>query len=112
MSLTSFSYCPKLTRTKSFGSHLASAEAGEENSSYQYPSSDDEKKVDYSGETSPLLAATKGADESSSVQLNATLLTTIFVITVGSSLQFGYGTGTLVHERIYILSTDSNDDLQ
>jgi hypothetical protein len=89
MSLTS-SYSPKLTLTKSFGSHLALAEAGEENASYQYSSN--EKKVDYSGETTPLLVANKGA-ESSSVELNATLLTTIFVITVGSSFQFGYGTG-------------------
>jgi hypothetical protein len=89
MSLTS-SYSPKLTLTKSFGSHLALAEAGEANASYQYSSN--EKKVDYSGETTPLLVANKGA-ESSSVELNATLLTTIFVITVGSSFQFGYGTG-------------------
>jgi hypothetical protein len=76
---------------KSFGSHLALAEAGEENPSYPQYSSE-EKKVDFSGETSPLLVTNKGA-ESSSVQLNATLLTTIFVVTVGSSLQFGYGTG-------------------
>jgi hypothetical protein len=89
MSLTS-SYSPKLTLTKSFGSHLALAEAGEEKPSYEYSSG--EKKVDYSGETTPLLAANKGA-ESSSVQLNATLLATIFAITVGSSFQFGYGTG-------------------
>jgi hypothetical protein len=77
--------------TKSFGSHLALAEVGEEKSSYQYPP--EEKKVDYSGETTPLLVANKGAESTGSVQLNATLLTTIFVITVGSSLQFGYGTG-------------------
>jgi hypothetical protein len=90
MSLTS-SYSPKLTLTKSFGSHLALAEACEANPSYQYPSN--EKKVDYSGESTPLLAAKKGAESNGSVQLNATLLTTIFVITVGSSFQFGYGTG-------------------
>jgi hypothetical protein len=82
------------SKKTSFASHLlALAEAGEQaDPSYQY--SYEEKKVDYSGETSPLLlAANKGAESSSSVQPNATLLTTIFVITVGSSLQFGYGTG-------------------
>jgi hypothetical protein len=73
--------------TKSFGSHLDLAEAGEEKSSYQCPP---EGETVQPGETTPLVA-NKGAE--SSVQVNATLMTTIFVITVGSSLQFGYGTG-------------------
>jgi hypothetical protein len=59
----------------------------------------------------PLLVANTDA-KPSSVQLNTTLLTTIFVITVGSSLQFGYGTGMQVHQRIFILLVDSNDDVQ
>jgi hypothetical protein len=92
MSLTS-SYSPKLSMAKSFGSHLALAEAREEKSSYQYQS--EEKKVEY-GETSPLVA-NKG--DESRAQLNATLLTTIFAITVGSSFQFGYATGTSRYTR-------------
>jgi hypothetical protein len=81
--------------TKSFGSHLALAEAGEEKSSYQCPS--EENKVQ-PGETTPLVANTAAEP---SVQLNATLLTTIFVITLGSSLQFGYGTGRYARGSSY-----------
>jgi hypothetical protein len=81
--------------TKSFGSHLALAEVGEERSLYQCPS---EEKTVQPGETTPLVA-NKGAE--SSVQLNATLLTTILVITVGSSLQFGYGTGRYARGSSY-----------
>jgi hypothetical protein len=60
-----------------------------------------------------LLAATKGAEERV-VECSAEIyvVVAIFVITVGSSLQFGLQHRYVWYTRGYILSTDSNDDLQ
>jgi len=69
-------------------------------------------------ETSPLLGKKRNGDQnvggdapppppllsrSPPESLNATLLVTIFAITIGSSLQFGYGTGVMNNSEAFIL---------
>jgi MFS family permease len=60
-------------------------------------------------ETSPLVKVVSSSEESNGdgindeATMNWTLFTTIFVVTVGSSLQFGYGTGVMNNSEFFIL---------
>eukprot|EP00957_Ditylum_brightwellii_P188625 14359646-Ditylum_brightwellii.AAC.2 len=60
----------------------------------------DEKKSAHADEETPLMA--KKANRAQG-QLNATLLTTVIVVTIGSSFQFGYGTGVMNNSKGFIM---------
>eukprot|EP00565_Helicotheca_tamesis_P006399 CAMPEP_0185729732 /NCGR_PEP_ID=MMETSP1171-20130828/7002_1 /TAXON_ID=374046 /ORGANISM="Helicotheca tamensis, Strain CCMP826" /LENGTH=526 /DNA_ID=CAMNT_0028398637 /DNA_START=116 /DNA_END=1696 /DNA_ORIENTATION=+ len=59
----------------------------------------DEKKSALVDEDTPLVGKVKKAYGG----LNATLLTTVTVVTVGSSFQFGYGTGVMNNSKDFIM---------
>jgi len=62
---------------------------------------DEERGQAAPSETAPLISPSSSS--SSGDKLNATLITTIAVVTLGSSLQFGYGTGVMNNSEDIIL---------
>lgn len=92
--------------SRSYGSSLALAAYAREVDRHKQKHPADSLDVD---EQTPLTSAsdeetvTSKVESTRAPQLNATLLTTIAVVTIGSSLQFGYGTGVMNNSEEFIM---------
>jgi sugar porter (SP) family MFS transporter len=86
----------------SFGSSLFNVEEGDESVALSFGTRKRFKPPpDTEGEHSPLNGSTSTLGESPTI--NPTLLTTILVVTIGSSLQFGYATGVMNNSEQIIM---------
>lgn len=91
--------------SKSFGSSLFLVQEGDESSSPVLSMATRKRfkpTPDAEGEHSPLMGSTSSLGGSSPT-INLSLLTTVLVVTIGSSLQFGYGTGVMNNSEQIIM---------
>ena len=88
----------------SFGSSLFLAEEGDESAMVSLATRKRFRTLkDIENETSPLNGSTSNVDEKISTTINNTLCVTILVVTIGSSFQFGYGTGVMNNSEQIIM---------
>lgn len=88
----------------SFGSAM-SLRSMEAQSPFLGASSRRKTDMGFADEETPLTTDgdQKGSEKQPQEPLSATLLVTVFVVTLGSSLQFGYGTGVMNNSQAFIM---------
>lgn len=111
---------PQLALTSSFGGSLRAWNRPKESDLILQSLRKKHAPLSLLNESTPLVnssssSAPETSDETADItdkeRINLTLLTTILVVTLGSSLQFGYGTGVMNNSEGFILNYFHSHDM-